>query len=94
MDEWTQTLEYRDVEDAINVDKDIAVEDEELELKWKRVQTPQKPTPQFGTRQEARVLTVTEMEKSTSHRNAPLLADLVKNKLIDALQVQYDSPKE
>lgn len=35
-----------------------------------------------------------EMEKSASYRYAPLLVDIVGEKLIKALQVEYDATRE
>lgn len=36
----------------------------------------------------------TDMEKLTFHRNAPVLPELIRDNLIDALQVQCDVSRE
>lgn len=94
MDPWTKALEDHDGKDANNVDEDIEIKDEELELLHELVQTKEDPIQEFFTHVEVQAKITVEKEKSTSHCNGPVLAELVKRKLIDALHVGYDTAKQ
>lgn len=51
-------------------------------------------TQGFGTSSEIQAIIASELEKLTSCRNAPVLAEMVEGKLNNALQVGYDTAKE
>lgn len=87
--EWQ---EY-DVKFVDNVDEDIKIEDEEQEFDHEGAQTIEDPTQEFAPSSEVQALIATELEKSTLHRNALVLAELVDDKMI-TLQVGYDAAKE
>lgn len=66
--------------------ENIEVEDEQLDLDRERAQSTLDPTEDFVIRLEVQAIMTTRIEKSASHHDAPVLAELAKDKLIDALQ--------
>lgn len=93
MDAWTQALEYSEGEDAEKKDEDFWIEEGELELDLERAQVMEDTTQELVTRSVGQDLISAEMERWTSHCNAFLLAELLEDELIYALQVGYDATK-
>lgn len=94
MDWWTQVLSDREVKEANNVYQDIEIADEKLELDNKRASTTEYPTERFATRWEVQDRIMAEMEMSPSHGNVFVLAGLVEDSLIEAVQLGDDATKE
>lgn len=80
-----------DAEDSSNINEDKEIAEEKLELHGDRVQTAEYSTQDIFTRSEVQHMIATEMEKSTSHCNAPVLPGMVEEKLIEPIQVRYDA---
>lgn len=91
MDAWMQALKDCEDEDEDIVDKEINIEDKELDLNRERAKVTEGPTQEFGTGLEVQTMIAAEMKTSRSHRNCLLLAEVVEDKLIDTLQVEYDA---
>lgn len=95
MDVWTLYLEDCDSEDANNGNEDIEVGDEESELDRARAQsTLLYRTKYFITCAMVQDMITAEIEKSTSHDIASLVAGIVEDKLIESLQVGYHTTKK
>lgn len=84
-------MENDDGENANNVYYNIEIGEEELELKCERTQTTGDQTQEFSTRSDVESMIPASIENSTYHRNAPVLAVLAEDKLIDALQAGHEA---
>lgn len=89
MDACKQALEDPDGEHAENVDKNIKIVDEEMNLNYERAQKRLEAAQQFDTSLEIQALFAAKMKNLRSHCTAPFLAELLEDKLIDALQLGY-----
>lgn len=94
MEAWTQASDDRDGEDAHNLDEYMEIEDKESEFHRGRAQTTEYPAKDFVTHLDVQRMIATEVEKSISNCNAPVLTELVKDTLIEMLQVVYDGTQE
>lgn len=94
MDEWTQALKDPDAEYADNVDGGVETEEKESELDRERSQTTNYRTQGFVIRFVVQHMKAVEMETSKFHSNDPLLAGLVKDKLVGAVNVWHDAVNE
>lgn len=82
-----------DSEDAETVDEDIEIENEGSELCSERAQTTRYLLQDIVTNSEVEDMIATEIEKSTSLCNAPVLVGVVEEKLVEMRQVGYDDVK-
>lgn len=75
------------------MEEHFAIEDDELELDRDRAQSVGYQAVEFSTLSEVQAMIVAKPEMWTSRQDAPVLAEVVEDTLIDAQKLRYDAAK-